>query len=1367
MAAEHQREDGAALIGGRYRIEAELGRGGTARVLHVIDERSGQALALKRLVTTSSATLQAMFEREYHTLTQLAHPAIVRTFDYGVDASGPYYTMELLQGEDARARARRTLLEPSAICLLLRDAASALALIHSRRMVHRDVSPRNLWCTPDGRAKLIDFGTLVAMGPQARVAGTPPYVPPEALALQALDARCDLYALGALGYVLLTQRDAYPARTLEALHGLWQRRPQRPEAFRDDLPPALSELVMSMLSLDARARPASAAEVCERLTAIGKLPAEDERRVAQAFLISPQLVGRDAETGFLRKRLLRAIRGRGSSVALVAAQGLGRSRMLANAILDAKLMGGAALALDARAAGPDTLALAAALAERLLEAMDLRAAVAELAPVLGHLSPAVHQALGAPALSALSPLERTRKLSSALVQLVELACARQPLLIAVDDVHRADSASLGVLGRLSLSAESRQLLLLCSAEQRALAQAPPALEQLTHERIRLALPPLAAEHTRALLESLFGAVPGLDEAASWLHELSQGSPETCMQYAQYLVDRGIARYEGGQWQLPAQLRKQGLPASLAAMLDERVRALSDDARALALGLALARDESRSAWQPEILVRIEDFPKLLDGDAARAFAALDELLSSGMVQQREPSYVLGRAAMVDALLRVALPDDRRRTHACLAEVFTHGSYAGRTLPVRQLQLAGEHRRARAAMVAFAEQLSSGTMDWGAMRVSLSSACAREALDDWAQHGGSPREAIVLRRLLLAACSAYDWSLARYGDAQLVQLQADFGMPHWPETDPALPALQRLVECLKLAQQRYDSAPEAERGLPAGEAVRELAAYAMPHSYGLAHGHDRARGLILSAALEPLRPLSPLIALLADLCAYSIERVSGRELGERLLQGIARLLAAPGLPDVVRLGGAAVTLHEQAVADARRGRTRAFELIDRLALNTGPDMFLVLHGRWLGHAFRGETALARKLLRQAEVTTEDDVWRRKAFLFVEAQLYALTGDLLELQRACAAIAELAVVFEGWRPWLAFARGELHRLRGELPAAQAELERALQLAPPGQHRAWVLAAPAHAELSLLSGDAALALRAAETIIASANEHALDRSAVVAGERIAALAHSQLGDHTAAKAASDRAFALAHELGYGGLPLAQLYEAQARVELARGAGDECAATLETLRALISTADAPALVHAHERLHEQCAQLVPALQSELGALASLRPPAGTATATLSGVQARLQSSDPPELRRQRALELLLDGSGARAGHLFLFDGKGLFEAATVERPAASPVLFALVAQYLEAELDETRTAAVTVADRAAILSSTAVMLSDGDERLLPVLLLDRRDRRPQLTGLALLALAHEPLQHPRSDLIAAISQCLRAGGDSIAAAIE
>src|SRR4051794_38024856 len=161
--AEHAQQIGA-LIGGRYRVEAILGQGGMGAVYRVLDERNDRQLALKQLRAGGSdhnaALMITQFEREYHTLCQLAHPSIIEVHDYGIDGTTAYYTMQLLDGQDLRERGQLAWREA---CAVFRDVASSLAIIHSRRLVHRDISGRNVRCTSAGTAKLIDFGAMAPM----------------------------------------------------------------------------------------------------------------------------------------------------------------------------------------------------------------------------------------------------------------------------------------------------------------------------------------------------------------------------------------------------------------------------------------------------------------------------------------------------------------------------------------------------------------------------------------------------------------------------------------------------------------------------------------------------------------------------------------------------------------------------------------------------------------------------------------------------------------------------------------------------------------------------------------------------------------------------------------------------------------------------------------------------------------------------------------------------------------------------------------------------------------------------------------------------------------------------------------------------
>src|SRR5689334_19606842 len=167
-----------APLGGRFRIESELARGGMGTVYAAVDTSSGQRLALKRLSAGAQPRMAMLFEREFHVLSSLKHPRIIDVYDFGVDAEGPYYTMELLEGADLRELSP---LPVDQACRYMRDVASSLALLHARRLLHRDVSPRNVRTVNGGGCKLIDFGALMSFGASEDLVGTPPAIPPEAL----------------------------------------------------------------------------------------------------------------------------------------------------------------------------------------------------------------------------------------------------------------------------------------------------------------------------------------------------------------------------------------------------------------------------------------------------------------------------------------------------------------------------------------------------------------------------------------------------------------------------------------------------------------------------------------------------------------------------------------------------------------------------------------------------------------------------------------------------------------------------------------------------------------------------------------------------------------------------------------------------------------------------------------------------------------------------------------------------------------------------------------------------------------------------------------------------------------------------------
>ncbi|HEY6881168.1 MAG TPA: serine/threonine-protein kinase, partial [Polyangiales bacterium] len=243
-------------MAGRYELGEELARGGMGAVYRVVDHTTGRTLALKRSLS-HHATGRSALQREYQTLVTLRHPHIIQVYDFGVDEVGPYYTMELLDGVDLRAKCPLPWRE---LCAYLRDIASSLALLHSRRLIHSDVTVGNVRLTSEGRAKLLDFGALATFGRNEQLAGTPPMISPEALSHGELDQRADLYALGGTAYFALCGQHAYPASSLAVLPAIWERgRPRAPSALVPGIPAELDELVLSLLELDRDARPTSAA----------------------------------------------------------------------------------------------------------------------------------------------------------------------------------------------------------------------------------------------------------------------------------------------------------------------------------------------------------------------------------------------------------------------------------------------------------------------------------------------------------------------------------------------------------------------------------------------------------------------------------------------------------------------------------------------------------------------------------------------------------------------------------------------------------------------------------------------------------------------------------------------------------------------------------------------------------------------------------------------------------------------------------------------------------------------------------------------------------------------------------------------------
>jgi hypothetical protein len=568
MSQASRASDPALTIGPRYRIEAEIARGGMGVVYSAWDEAEQRTLALKRPLPDAAPRQIELLASEYRTLVSLKHPRIIEVYDYGFDAEGPYYTMELLDGMDLRARSP---LPWRQVCTYLRDVASSLALLHARKLLHRDVTPPNIRLTGDGRAKLLDFGALVPFGRQTSLVGTAACVAPEALDGGELDQRVDLYALGATAYFALTGRMPYDARSLKVLRSVWaQGVPPPPSHHVPQVPASLDSLVMSLISLDPLARPRQASEVIDRLTAIAELATEDDEAVVRSYFRDPPLVGRSEATARLTARLERLKKGVGASVLLEGAVGHGKTAMLAAFERDARLAGAVVLSVNARA-HVQPMSTCDALLERATLELGKRPITPAKRPSTRRSFNSLH--------AATDPVVR-------MAGVFETLHRTRPIVVCVDDADHADHDSIAVLVKLAQATTSRPILIALSASSEDV-DSQISMRPVRRKAVRIQLEPLHEKETESLVRSIFGDVQGLKRLSQWLAQEAEGSPMMITELLGTLLERKSIRYVDGAWVLPRELPANSQSSWKSAM-EKRIAGLSEPAKALASCLSAHR-----------------------------------------------------------------------------------------------------------------------------------------------------------------------------------------------------------------------------------------------------------------------------------------------------------------------------------------------------------------------------------------------------------------------------------------------------------------------------------------------------------------------------------------------------------------------------------------------------------------------------------------------------------------------------------------------------------------------------------------------------------------------------------------------------------
>ncbi len=457
-----------AVLEKRYRLHEQLGAGGMGAVYRAHDRLTGTTVALKRVLVApgqllfnsrdDTSDLRVALAREFQLLASLRHPNIITVLDYGFDTGGqPFFTMRLLDEPRDILRAGRGQPEAHKVALLV-QMLHALAYLHRRGILHRDIKPGNVLVTADGQVKVLDFGLAIPAHALAEVehvmVGTFAYVAPELFGGELPSVASDLYAVGVIACEMFKGERPFADQNVGSMISSIM---SDPPDLRG-VPVMVRTVLERLLAKSPADRYTGAEAVIEALcAAVGQPVPAESAAVRESFLQAAQFVGREAEFAELM-RALRAVLaphhipadaadrqlpdaaashpdGRAGSAWLVGGEsGVGKSRLLNELRIRALVEGVLVLHGQSAADGGQPYHLWRDVARRLallvalsdMEASILKAIVPDIGDLLGQDVPDAPPVEGKPG------QQRLLLTLAALFRRLN-----QPVLLILEDLHWA------------------------------------------------------------------------------------------------------------------------------------------------------------------------------------------------------------------------------------------------------------------------------------------------------------------------------------------------------------------------------------------------------------------------------------------------------------------------------------------------------------------------------------------------------------------------------------------------------------------------------------------------------------------------------------------------------------------------------------------------------------------------------------------------------------------------------------------------------------------------------------------------------------------------------------------------------------------
>ena len=668
-----------SVIHDRYHLEAEIGRGGMAAVYRARDEKLNREVAVKVLSEPGLGTTgRARLVHEAQAAAQLNHPNIVTVHDVGEVDGTPYIVMELVEGGSLHDRPPAS---NAAIVGIARQVCTALGHAHAHGIVHRDLKPENVLLTPDGMAKLTDFGLALSIASRATtegvIAGTVFYLAPEQALGKALDGRTDLYAVGVMLYELTAGRLPFAADDPLAVVSQHLYTPVvPPSTYNDAIPPALETLILHLMAKSPEDRPASAADVRRALEAIDLNPAQAGRAAPASMLeriARGHLVARDRELHEARSLWQQAAAGQGQVLLISGEPGVGKTRLTRELAAQAAVSGGTVLTGECYA---EVGAPYAPISQIIQQAVDGRspgelglpefvlADLVTLAPVLRARLPEIRPN------PPVDPHTEQQRLSESIVLLFSALSGQAPVLLVLEDAHWADGGTLSIVRHLARRSHQPDLRLLAVMtyreveldEARALNEVQLDLGR-EHLATRIKLTRLSRDQTGELLAVLFQEEI-TPEFLDGIYRETEGNPFFVEEVCKALIEQGVLTRQGGRWQRPSMAEVQ-VPQSVRVAIQGRLAKLPEDAQELLRRASIIGRE----FDVDVLRLVCDLDEdhlIVALEAGERAQLIEELHRPGEPRSASPRFTFIHALIPHTLAEAVSGLRAQRLHRRVAE-----------------------------------------------------------------------------------------------------------------------------------------------------------------------------------------------------------------------------------------------------------------------------------------------------------------------------------------------------------------------------------------------------------------------------------------------------------------------------------------------------------------------------------------------------------------------------------------------------------------------------------------------------------------------------------------------------------------------------